>query len=44
MTECIRVEDKQDLQPGTAICVEAAGHKIALFNATPVRKVDSIAQ
>ncbi len=32
MTKWIGVADKKDLQPGTSICVEAAGHPIALFN------------
>ena len=32
MTKWIGVADKKDLQSGTSICVEAAGHPIALFN------------
>ena len=32
MTKWIGVADRQDLQPGTSICVEAGGHPIALFN------------
>ena len=32
MTEFTRVADAKDLPPGTSMCVEAAGDKVALFN------------
>ena len=32
MGEMTKVAKKQDLEPGTSICVEVGEHKIALFN------------
>lgn len=32
MGEMTKVAKKEDLQPGTAMCVEVGGHKIALFH------------